>query len=111
MNIVCDCNINPIVKLNNLNLCIRCYLDRQLPRCGNCEMYFHNRELLYDCINCHKQICSIECASVINSKTYDCICRKCFDCKCEICDAKIESNLRNYYWDKTPFPRCNNCIG
>jgi hypothetical protein len=108
----CDlCNKdNVTVKLDGVKYCSECYIDKRLWKCDVCNIW-HIR-LDYDCNKCRKGICSLVCVAVTGTQTIECICRKCFDWKCEICDAPINVLEEDYVylWDEDPLPRCELCL-
>ena len=111
-------------KQSSRTQCIHCYKEickacqYAEGECRACKQFCHTcgKELIGDgntekcCINCLKTFC-LGCVACTGCQTNDCICRRCFDYKCQDCDDDLElPACRLYMWDEDPQPLCRECL-
>lgn len=61
------------------------------------------------CTECENTLCT-NCVGVTACQTAECICKNCFDYRCEECKEKIERIDCSYIWDGDPLPVCKKCV-
>ena len=100
-SVICTkCNFSVCSECINGGICQGCRADL----CGICNYEYYDFK---DCKKCGK-VCCIGCIAITGCQTIDCICKECFDYKCEVCKKK--NLVGSYLWDHHEYkPICNNC--
>lgn len=89
--------------------------DYELFFCHVCGFRYYDlyqQEHEWKCEKCKKLVCSERCFSVTACQTIYCICKNCFDYKCEECGGNLsKDDSITYLWDCDIdlLPICDSC--
>lgn len=104
------------LRTNGSNICRPCWNKMNKDKtlwcmyCHICGNLFDENELKV-CEKCNKDV-GYCCGAVYYCQAVECICKKCYDYKCEYCDNILDKN-KSYVLDgegdNETFPICDQC--